>query len=95
MFDTIGKKAAWITGVAAAAVIMYQVTDYLGIRVYTIGEARELEEQVQANTSTLMLQRWQLLNTKRTNQGLTASELVEFCHISRELGLQGQGCAVA
>lgn len=93
MFDTIGKKAAWFTGVAGAMFIMYQVTDFLGIRVYTIGEARELEEQVQANTSTLLLQRWQFLETKRVNQGLSAIERVEYCHISRQLGLQGQGCA--
>lgn len=95
MFDTLAKKAGWFTAICGAAFIMYQVTDFLGIRVYTIGEARELEEQVQANTGALLLQRWQLLNTKRINQGLTASELVEFCHISRQLGLQGQGCAVA
>jgi hypothetical protein len=40
------------------------------------------------------LQRWQMLNMRRLNNGsLSAEDQVEFCAISVTLGVHGVGCA--
>lgn len=48
---------------------------------------------VQVNTNDRLLQRWKLLTAKKENQGLSPHEMIEYCHISRQLGFQVQGCA--
>lgn len=51
-----------------------------------------LATQVAANSQSLALQRWQYLEAKRQNQGLTPNERLEYCALSRQLGFQGVGC---
>jgi len=51
--------------------------------------------QVTANTTSILLQRWQVLETKREKQGLTPKEKFEYCQISQQLKYQGTGCAIA
>jgi len=57
------------------------------------GQCLAEELQTQANTKSLMLQRWQILDAKRKNQGLTTEEKFEYCEISGQLGFRGEGCA--
>jgi hypothetical protein len=55
-------------------------------------ELRATETQVAANTSAVQLIRWQLLDQRRRTQGLSPNEQVEYCKLSRLLGLRGAGC---
>lgn len=80
--------AAWAGLIAVIAAL-----DFLGVRPVISRELKATEVQIAANTRAVQLIRWQVLNAKRQNQGLTASELVEFCELSRALGLRGAGCA--
>ena len=81
-----------ITGGAGAAGVVYASLDYLDVRPVVSRELRVVKEQVASNTTALALQRWQWLNARRQNQGLTPSELVEFCKLSFILGLRSDGC---
>lgn len=56
---------------------------------------KNTDEMVQLNTDDRLMQRWKFLNMKLEHEGLLPYEMVEYCNISRQLGLQGQGCAVA
>lgn len=88
------KRAAEIFG--SIAIVGGGVWGILAWADATPVLSRDLEpiaQQVASNSQTLALQRWQYLEAKRQNQGLTASERVEFCALSRQLGLRGEGCA--
>lgn len=82
-----------IMGAIAVVGAAWGGLDYLGVRPALISEVREVKTELAAVSQSVWLSRWQLLNAKRQNQGLTAEEQVEFCKISRLLGLRGAGCA--
>jgi hypothetical protein len=87
------KWLGYITAGAGAAGVMFTATNYMGVRPYTNGEAAVIEKQVLANTTSILLQRWQYLDAKIRNQLLTPQEKLEYCQISAQLGFQGMGCA--
>jgi len=100
-FDTIGKKCGAGTAIIIFLGLVYQGFDYIA---YTTSEAAGLEKKhdddiaevmvlAQSNAKILLLQRWQFLNAKAQNGKLTASEKLEYCLASRELGFEGIGCA--
>lgn len=83
-----------LPGLAVGAVVATTaVLDYLGVRPVLSREIVPLVEEIAANTSAVQLIRWQLLEQRRINQGLSPTERVEFCALSRRLGLRGEGCA--
>ncbi len=86
------KKIA--AGVAALTVIASGATavGYNIDRPAWHSELQELEEQVASNSRTLALQRWEYLEAKRLNSGLTVAEKAVYCELSALLGFQGVGC---
>ena len=90
-------RIAALIGIATAGMGLmgasWAALDYLDVRPVISRELKAVEQQVASNSATLALQRWQYLDTKRQTQGLNGSEAVEFCKLSRVLGLRGTGCA--
>lgn len=84
----LGVPAAIVGAVTAA----WAITDYLGIRPVLSREFVQLKITVGSNQKAVLLMRWQLLEQRRKSQGLTASELVEYCNISELIGVKGTGC---
>ena len=84
----LGVPAAIVAAVTAT----WAMTDYLGIRPVLSREFTELKTTVAVNQRGVLLIRWQILEQKRKTEGLTAAEQVEFCQISRLLGIRGGGC---
>lgn len=82
-----------IPGAAIGALVgLVAITDYLGVRPVLSREFTALKITVGANQQAVLLLRWQLLEQRRKTQGLTVSERVEYCAISRQLGLKTDGC---
>lgn len=83
----------YVIGVALCAAL--GVGGYVGglapVFAYQLQEVREL---VQSNSDTLALQRWQLLHAKAADGTINAIEQVEYCALSRHLGVAGIGCAL-
>lgn len=79
--------------IVTAAGVLWTTLISIGMAPVLSKDFDVLKQQVASNSQTLALQRWQFLNTKRQNEGLSPSEMVEFCALSRQLGLKGQGCA--
>jgi hypothetical protein len=92
-FAKIGRWLATVGSASVGVLAILAAMNYFEIRPIVVKELKATEVRVAANTRAVQLIRWQLLNEKRQNQGLTVSELVEFCELSRALGLKGQGCA--
>lgn len=86
----------WFYGIPAflgVIAAIWGALTWLDIRPVLSRDFNDLATQVASNSQTLALQKWQFLKAKKENQGLTPSEQVEFCALSRQLGLKGEGCA--
>lgn len=78
----------------------WAILDYLQVRPVLTREFnahlenfRSLVASVQEVQRNQMLMRWQLLDVRRQNQGLSLEERVEYCAISRSLAIKAPGCA--
>jgi hypothetical protein len=94
--DLLGRIMRWtalVTSGTAAAVILFNVAEWTGVRPVVSSELADVREQVAANTTSLKLQRWQHLDAKRRSTGLDVTERREYCLLSRALGFRGEGCA--
>lgn len=104
MIEKYGKTAGWITAMLILAGIIWGVTDDLGIRYQTNGEAAEqhesLEKQIgevrvvaQSNGRQLLLQEWDYLVAKMKVQALSTKERIRYCEIANILKFEVVGCA--
>lgn len=80
-------------GIIATIVSILGISGYLkGLTPVFAYELDEVIKLAQSNSDAIALQRWQYLNTKKINQGLDTAEQLEYCKLSKRLGLFGQGC---
>lgn len=88
-------KGALAYGTVAVATVSgtWGALVVLDVRPVVSRDLHPIERQVEANTRSLMLQRWQWLNEKAKLGQLSPRERAEYCQLSRVLGFQVPGCA--
>lgn len=92
-WQEMGTILGVVTALSVTVGGVFAGLEYTGLRPVVLKEFAELQLQVQSNSQTLALQRWQWLNEKRRIQGLSIIEQIEYCKLSRLLGIRGEGCA--
>lgn len=91
------NKLTYYLGIPAACIgcvtAVYAATDYMGVRPVMVRELNKLETVVSANQQGVQLIQWQILDQRRKTKGLSPSDMVIYCRLSRELGFAGKGCS--
>ena len=79
--------------IVACVTAVYAATDYMGVRPVMVRELNKLETVVSANQQGVQLIQWQILDQRRKTKGLSPSDMVIYCRLSKELGFAGKGCS--
>jgi hypothetical protein len=94
------RRGFWTAPLASALAAIpilagaWGVLDWIDARPVLSRELHPIAQSIAEIQRNQSLQRWQMLNMRRINNGsLSPEDQVEFCAISASLGIQGVGCA--
>jgi hypothetical protein len=83
------KLTTWIGIIIGVATILsgsWATASYLGVRPVLVSEFQDLQQQVQQNTQSIMLSRFQYLVAKKNSGGgISVEEQLELCKIAEFL----------